>query len=240
MTFSLPLEASTLESLTRTLVHFLWQGTLLAAGAACRTSVECASGHWCEQTACPGVCRGKQPVDSVVGAPEGCSTASSEGLGDGGFRCREFSGLGERCQSTRLSCAPELACAADGGCVPLRLAARGEACSPSIACVGGLGCRSTDGGTEGICGARPAPGESCAADPVGCANNAVCRSEACVSLEAVGDPCVTTVDCTTGLACRVGRCGAKGITGSTCNAGLDCREELRCVKGKCLPPLCVR
>lgn len=34
MTFSLPLEASTLEALTRTLVHFLWQGMFLAAGAA--------------------------------------------------------------------------------------------------------------------------------------------------------------------------------------------------------------
>jgi polysaccharide export outer membrane protein len=35
MMFSLPLEASTLEALTRTLIHFLWQGMFLAAGAAC-------------------------------------------------------------------------------------------------------------------------------------------------------------------------------------------------------------
>ncbi len=35
MMFSLPLEATTLEALTRTLVHFVWQGMFLAAAAAC-------------------------------------------------------------------------------------------------------------------------------------------------------------------------------------------------------------
>jgi polysaccharide export outer membrane protein len=39
MTFSLPLEASTLEALMQTLVHFLWQGLLLAVGAACLLQV---------------------------------------------------------------------------------------------------------------------------------------------------------------------------------------------------------
>lgn len=240
---------STQCSLTYPGCDAVLRGTV-SSGQACRTRLDCAPGGWCEFSGCPGTCRAKQPVGSEVTAVEGCATPAAEPITDGGYRCREYSQLGEACEAGRLDCGAGLACASDGGCIPASdagaYAAKGQRCTgrfagiPLVACLGGLACQISDGGTEGTCGARYEAGESCRADATGCAHNVSCQAELCVGLGRAGDGCVGTFECVKGLACRTGRCGAKAGPGDTCAGAFDCRPELRCVQGRCGVPLCAR
>jgi hypothetical protein len=163
----------------------------LAAGAICRSSLECTGSMFC---------RGAGPLD-----PGRCS----EALGDG-ERCHiavdalgAFVFLTDHIEKAKPEC--KGACMVTV-CAPRRGA--GKACHTTQECEDKLYC------LKGTCAAvTPGKdGEPCAG--VDCAEGHRCNQHTCVKMKAAGEPCTNAFDCTVGgcvkpKGAKTGKCGMK-------------------------------
>jgi hypothetical protein len=168
----------------------LVQGTL-AAGASCRSSLECRDGLFCRGAGptTPGTCarpaparmRCEVPADnlaSYVRAGDDPRHAACDGLCIKG-ECLPFAPAGASCTSSS-GCVPGLHCFA-GVCQDRELPKVGEACAARTSCGAGAFCQ------DGRCRPQKAAGEACTL-------SSECRALACVKAPGAaagtcGEPC---------------------------------------------------
>jgi hypothetical protein len=168
----------------------LVQGTL-AAGASCRSSLECREGLFCRGAGpeTPGTCarpapartRCEVPADnlaSYVRAGDDPRHPACDGLCIKG-ECLPFAPAGASCASSS-GCVPGLHCVV-GVCQDRELPKVGEACAGRTSCGAGAFCQ------DGRCRPQKAAGEACTL-------SSECRALACVKAKGAtvgkcGEPC---------------------------------------------------
>jgi len=202
-------QANTLGALCPGLV----QGRV-AAGGACTTPFECASGASCNlEGGCPGV-------------------------------CVALAAAGEACVGDDLPCADGLVCddgKCEAAPVQGDACANGR-CGTGLACVQGLCAALVPAGKSGKCGmVETTVGAMCPIDTE-CTLDTGSVTGSCVPLAGVGEPCDAR-DCASDLKCgadEVCETGTKlSITpladGSACGSALFCASGI-CHEGRCAKP----
>jgi len=196
-----------------------------AEGAACVTTDECASAN-CDTndlTACTGMptcCAGT------------CGPAAAAPLS-----------IGSDCSAAGSRCVAGAFCSASRGLCVANVAV-GQPCDPATEkfCGIGLTCGSAASGSQQVCLAHPAEGESCATLATCDALDDYCEgaTRKCVPKVAVGGACPDGVACVDYAQCDgpTRTCVSNGKAGALCTlAGPFCLGSLECTKnGLCELP----
>ena len=199
-----------------------------AEGAACRTSNECASAN-CDTndlTACSGT-----PTMCCAGTC-GPVTAAPAPLP-----------IGSDCSAAGSSCVAGSFCSASRGLCVANVAV-GQPCDLATEkyCGIGLTCGPAASGSQQVCLAHPAEGESCATLPTCDALDDYCdvATRKCLPKIAVGAACPNGIDCVDYAQCDgpTRTCVSNGKAGALCTlAGPFCLGSLECTKnGLCELP----
>jgi hypothetical protein len=198
---------------------------ILAVGAQCYWTYECASGLCTPQQpgACPATCLAPAGEGGACPAKSGAGCDDRAGLRCIGSICSKLHGAGQPC-TFDSDCGVAFYCSAAGAC-----AQRGNeqaSCTGSNECAADQYCQLVASG--GLCRRKVAQGKPCGEDQahslsaaVQCADGLVCKG----FTAAKGGPAPGTCSPPSDAG---GSCTAADITG--CAAGLDC------VAGKCAPP----
>jgi hypothetical protein len=165
----------------------------LAAGAACRSSLECPERHFCKGLAPgrPGACAPRGPARTRCEVPSDPLAAFTRAVDDPAHAV---------CDGVCVK----------GQCAPL--APAGGACQTAAQCAPGLGCLA------GRCetGDLPAIGEACAGQ-AGCQAGAYCEGGRCRRLKDAGETCALPFECRA-LECAKAPGAPAGTCGDPCRA----------------------
>ncbi len=186
-----------------------------AAGAACGTAFQCASGY------CQGpMATAAERLDTFLGL------ASATGMTSCGV-CVDQIPLGQACGTYPSQC--------NAGCQPLPVPCAGNAnCSPpsGASCISGP---EPGGGSSFTCVARPpalaagAPCNTGACQQCGPGLTCNVQTSLCTPLEGPGGDCASGGDCGGGLVCdATGHCGKPLAVGAACDGGVLCAAQALC------------
>ena len=170
-------------------------------GQACRDSLECVDGEYCDLTGCPGTCRPRASSDAPCTAADSCVTGATCQNGI----CRGHECPGAACDMALGSTQPTV-CAIDTSCHRAELAA------------------------SKTCAKAPAEGQYCDRTTLSCDGQSSCDlgagqlTGACAALVQTKAPCELSLDCQAGTFCYGNKqqqtlCYPQYASGSGCTGG---------------------
>ena len=198
-------------------------------GAACSASDECASGN-CNTN----------DLSACSGTTDMCCAGT---CGPGAAAAAPPLPIGSDCSAAGSSCVAGAFCSASSGLCVANVAV-GEPCDAATEkfCGRGLTCGPSASGSQQVCLALPAEGQSCATLPTCAALDDHCdpATRKCVPNIAVGGACPNGVGCVDYAQCdgRTGKCVEDGNVGDGCvRSGPPCLGALECTtNGLCELP----